>query len=305
MEGTQLIPEPAAESASEPESVPVETLKSARELFVQGRIISERLEASLQKTIESFYRTAIPFAYECLEQKPWKSDDYKIWDDPNPITALYRFLRASFSINRSQKTASQQANILVMLIEEQWGFEQVKDIPFRYLLKMSYCIRYIDREMRTQLLKEAQTTKNIQEFEALVESLKRRVFVEPKKVKFLQASQSAIEILDDFDKRTTELGDTRPEGEKIADWINTVSATEPEIAPPELWDSWAIAGFCRWWRKKEPEFENRSDRSIIADMLFEAWSLDREFFDDETVEEFKRVESNAEFKRVEPKKLEN
>lgn len=167
-------------------------------------------ELKVQKTIKGFYRTGIPFAYRIFRKREWlKSRD----------TSFLLFLRRFLAINRIEKTAHQQANVLTMIVEEGWTFEQVKEIPFRYLLKLSYKIRHINQIHSPDLLELAKAAKNIQVYEAGIDGLASNKNTNPKKVKYLLGSNPALTLLNDYDERTSWEGDKRSLAEKLADLI--------------------------------------------------------------------------------------
>lgn len=276
-----------------------ELLTPAQEIFNEGVQLASTFESAIQNSIDDFYRNSIPFAYKCQEQKPWKSREYGYLDSMDPNDSLLRFLRASFGFKSSQKTAQQQATVLGMIVKDGLTYEDVAGIWFRYLLKMAYAVGQVSRDVRLQLLQSARTCKNIQEFEAIVESAKQNVNIEPKKTKLLQGSRSAIDKLNEFADATKKLGDNRPEAEKLADFAGAALYTELDFAVDAI-SKRTLGAYCRYIRRREPAFENVPDAALIADVIFVSWEMEKEDMDPDSLEEFLEIETMRQANKSSP-----
>jgi len=269
-----------------------ELLTPAQTLYNQGRQIGRQLEERLQRTIQRFYRDAIPFAYTVKEQRPWISAEFsKLADAADPNISLLNFLKTAFAGGGdvSEKTASQQANIVSMVVIDNLQYQDIEEIPFRYLLKMSYAVRQITKRDRLKLLSQVKTCQNIKQFEALVDSLKRKYAVEPRSLKTIEGSQSAIKSIETYSQVTQAMGDKRTEGEKLGDLTTAFMATEPDIALSS-WSGRVIAGYCKFMRRKYPSIKGYSDTQILGDAIYIMWQGLQFDFDDEAAIEFSEIE---------------
>lgn len=272
-----------------------ELLTPAQTIYNEGAQIARRFEGQLQQSIEEFYRVSIPFAYRVKNERPWKSKEFEYLDSDDPSISLLKFLRASFGEKSSQKTAYQQATVLSMIIEDDLTYEDVQGIWFRYLLKLSYGFNLLSRNARAELLDVARTCKNIREFDAAVESAKRGVQIEPKTQKFLTASKSAIQKLNEFDQATNEAGDTRPEAEKLADFAGAALYTDLNFQT-ETVSRRVLGAYCRYMRKREPDLADESDTYILAEIIFRVMEMNSDDFDEESLaelEEIKKMRTSA------------
>lgn len=269
-------------------------LTPAQELFAEGKKIGARLDKDLQSAVDRFYQKAIPFGHKVKKARPWRSREFATLNDPDSDTAFLNFLKESFS-DRQDKTARQQAAVVRMCVNDGYDVADIEGIPLRYLLKLAGVVRFVGKEERRKLMEATRTCKNIRDFEARVETVKRGYHVEPNVTRYMSGSQSADKMIDTFDKVTTKMGDARPVMEKIADTVgsmlytndNPLYADSPGV---QMWSNRVLAGYCRFMRRQEPAFDTLSDSEILSKIVFGAWLMRREEFDDETEKEFTELE---------------
>lgn len=199
----------------------MEAVKAHSKLFDSMRAIGKRLSEGFQTLNDKFYAEAIPEAKKILSDKPWLLPEYEEYRHTDEFDSARAFIRAA--LDESTDMSFQQAWILIMVLRDGLVYEDIAGIAFRKLLKVAMNATLLSKAQRKKLLTVARTAISLPNFEVeirhVVEGLhaKNETFVR-------RGSESAVRQIEEFEKRTDLLGDSRPSIERTADQVETLMA---------------------------------------------------------------------------------
>jgi hypothetical protein len=244
---------------------------TAVEHYERAKKISSRLEGTLKSGYSTFFKEAIPHAYQCRSDKPWKAELYTLFDDADGSRALFKFLKSAYSEASSIKTGLQQASVVSMLVDDGLQASDIEGIGFRYLLKLSF-FPQISKETRLDLLADARVL-GLEKFEALVESTAQGRPVETRERRQITGSRPALRKIEQFDRESTRAGDDRPIADKVAE-ILPESVPTPQLNLVDITDE-NRAALYRFWLEQvhryQPELAGKSfwetmDAAVISNL---------------------------------------
>jgi hypothetical protein len=188
-------------------------------LFDRGSEIGERFEKRVGDAYADFLKEALPYAYDVLHARAWEADELPFECRREEGLALQDYLEAAFGARASAATARQQAAIVSMLVLDKVNYREVVGIHFRSLLTLSNYSAQLSSSTRVELIVKARGS-TVETFSALVESTASGRRAEPKRRKELTGNESSIKTIEHFDHETTQHGDARPLGDKLAEVAN-------------------------------------------------------------------------------------
>ncbi len=272
-----------------------ETQTDPMKLFNRGGALVAKLEASMGRAYQLFFQDVIPYAYICQDEKPWKAADLTLYDDVDDTRALYKFLKGAFMKGGSEKTASQQASVIAMLVNDGLEFADVEGVYFRCLLKLSYYADQLSKPSRVDLLRQAKDCPNVQQFESLVES-KARGVPSDRQRKEISGSSASIRRLNQFDTETTKAGDTRPLADKLAEAATLAvppQRTLLDMAIPDENRSRFYGFWLEQLQRRSPSMAEYNFWEALDQILIGFLSVyaDEGEFSPEELEEFERLKA--------------
>lgn len=184
-------------------------------LFERGSEIGERFEKRVGDAYADFLKEAIPYAYDVFQQRAWEDGELGIEFERDEALAFKHYLEASFGARASAATARQQAGIVSMLVLDKQRYPDVVGLHFRSLLTLSDYATQLSSSSRVGLIVKARGM-TVEMVAALVESTATGRRAEPKRRKELTGQESSIRKIEKFDHDTSQQGDTRALGDKIA-----------------------------------------------------------------------------------------
>lgn len=247
-------------------AVDAEILSQAQSLYYQGRSIGRKLEGGLQNALLDFYSDALPFAERVQEVRPWLEKEYQHLNDPDPERAFLKFLRASFT-ETMESMVYHQSVIVCMMLKRGWTISTIEGIGLKRLWRISNTIKELNSEDQQKLLNAAKELP-YREFDAVAKSLKRGIHYEPIRDKMISAPKSAMKELDKFLEACKDQGDTRMQGEILADTVSGVMIEDKEFSGV-IKEAAIIALLCDIMRFFHRDMTDIPNISIMAEIAKE------------------------------------
>jgi len=242
------------------------SLTAAEELFAEGRGIGRRFEGGLKASLFNFYMEALPYAERVRRERPWEKAEFSYLRETDEDRSFLRFLRTSFT-DEMETMAYHQAVIVKMMLDNGWDFQTIEGIGLKRLWRISNVIKLINQADQQKLL-EAAKSSPYREFDEVCKGIKRGYALEPIKDKLISAPESGILQVNEFLEASKKAGDTRMEGEIIADALGGMLNTDPEFNH-HVWSNQIVSLFCEIIRYFNTDAKAKSNSDIVASYAVE------------------------------------
>src|SRR5262249_11136463 len=121
----------------------------------------------------------------------------------------------------SEATARQRRLVATMMRDCGWTRAQVKGAPFKHLSRLASNYQHLTRQQRERILELAVKRTPFREYEAALISARDGVKSERRIDKMITGSESSIAAINKYCQAARERGDTRFEGDIIAEALSS------------------------------------------------------------------------------------